>query len=125
MPNTELDDVLVPAVQELLDDLGRDVTFKVADVSSTYDPTTGTGSKSTNNYTVKATPPYPYSFGMISNDIVQAGDMRTLIAAEDLAFVPESGDVMTWDTGDVWGVVHATPIYSGELICAWEIQLRK
>lgn len=122
---TELDNELVPAVQELLDELGRDVTFKVADVSSTYDATTGEGTKSTNNYTVKATPPYPYSDGMVSNGIVQMGDMRMLVAAEDLAFTPEPGDVVTWDTGDVWRTIRVTPIYSGELVCAWELQLRK
>lgn len=125
MANTELDDVLVPAVQELLDDLGRDVIFTVADVSSTYDASTGESTKSTNNYTVKATPPYPYSDRMISSGIVQMGDMRMLVAAEDLDFTPTPGDLVTWDSGDVWRTIQVSPIYSGELICAWELQLRK
>jgi len=122
--STSLDLALVPAVYDLIDELGKSVTLSSV-TSSSYDPATGSTTIATSNKTAKATPPEPYDIRYIDGDIIRTGDMKTLIAAQGLTWTPVVGMAMTWASGNVWRVVRLSPIYSGADICAYELQLRQ
>jgi len=121
---TSLDLILVPKVYSLIDELGRSVSFSSV-TSSAYDPTTGVTSQATSAKTAKATPPAPYNIMYVDGDIIESGDMETLIAAQGLTWTPVVGMAMTWASGNVWRVVSVKPIYSGESVCAYSLQLRR
>ncbi len=70
------------------------------------------------------TPPAPYASKFIDGDTIRAGDAQVFLAAQGLAFTPAPLQRVTID-GDVWTVVSANAIYSGDLVCAWEVGLRR
>lgn len=121
---TTLDTKLVPKAAELVELYGKSVTWGVTSGGS-YNPASGdvTGS-STTSYTVKVTPPEPYSERWIDGDLVRVGDAKVYLAAQDLAFTPSAGQTVTIDA-TVWKAVSANAIYTGESIALWEVQVRR
>lgn len=120
---TILDDSLIPGVQDLLDELGKAATLRHV-TASTYNPTTGAASKTTTDEAVKITPPSGYPAGMIDGDLVRHGDVKCLVAAQDLTNIPAEDDRVVYDS-QTFGIVTVAPIYSGEQVCAYKLQLRR
>jgi hypothetical protein len=121
---TALDTTLLTKVAEIAATYGKSVTFQ--DIgSSVYNPTTGkTTESSVTNYTVKVTPPAPYDLKLIDGDVIQARDVAVILPAKDLAFTPVLGMQVTID-GEVFDAVQVMLIYSGDDVCAYDIQLRQ
>ena len=121
---TALDTKLRPKTVELIEKYGKSVTWTVTS-GGTYVPATGSTSGATSTpYTVKVTPPEPYTSKFIDGDTIRVGDALIYLAAQDLAFTPAENQHVTVD-GVVWVVVRVNAIYSGDLVCLWEAGLRR
>lgn len=121
---TSLDTKLRPKVLAVIAQYGKAVSFAV-DSGGTHSASTGTVSgTSTTTYSVTVTPPAPYASKFIDGDTIRDGDALIYLAAQDLAFTPAAGQRVTIDSA-VWTVTRANAIYSGELVCAWEVGLRR
>ncbi len=121
---TELDEELLEDVFDLIDEVGKTVTFWVYG-SETYDPVTG--KRTTGDVTefdLKVIPPYEVSLKYVDGDVVRIGDLLTGVPAKDIAFTPERGIRVTIDSS-IWVIKRVGPIYSGERICLYLMQLRK
>ena len=121
---TELDDVLVPDVLDLIDDLGVNMTFQAA--TKTYNPATGkTTESSTVNHTWKASPPLEYSDRYIDGDFIRVNDCRIFVADSGITFTPEKGMKVTMADSTAYDIIRVKRHDSGALTCAWELQLRR
>lgn len=118
-----LDDVLRPVAKDLISEFGKDLTFIVKD-TETYNPVTGVTTVGESSVVVKGSPPFPYERRYIDGDVVKEGDMETLIAAQDLTITPDEGQRVEFD-GEKWHVVSIRRIYSGSLVAAFRLQLRR
>jgi hypothetical protein len=122
MADTALDNDLRPAVVEILDEVGKEMTFS-AD-TETYDPATGAVTVSaTKAHTVKASPPLEYNDRLVDGEIIERGDTFIFLAAKDLAFTPVKSMNVSFDSTQ-WQVVAVKKHYSGNQIAAYELQLR-
>lgn len=120
---TELDNDFVPLALEMIAEHGRDVTFTI--VTETYNPATGqTSEEEPAEVVIKATPPVPYMRRIVEGRDIEASDLETYIAASGLAFTVSNGLKVTFD-GRTFRVVGFEPIYSGEQVCAYSLQLRR
>ena len=118
----KLDGVMVPLAKNLIADFGGPVVY--ARVTETFDADTGKTTQSETTSSPSITPPEPYKTGRIDNDVVQMGDMKTLIADSGLGFVPAIGDNLQY-SGVEWQIVGVNPVYSGQLPAMYELQLRR
>lgn len=111
----------------LLSKFGKALTLSRTTVG-TYDPdslTTAAGSTLTS-------PAYgiidAYSlqgFGSAyQQGLVHTGDQKALVAAKGLTFDPAEGDTLTVG-GVIWTVVRVQPIWSGEKVALWDLQVRR
>lgn len=122
---TALDTQFAALVPEILAEFGKDVVFTEAAVPGDFDPTTGrTTQSSPATYTVKSAPPAQYEQDYVNGNTIQQGDLRLMIAGSGQSFVPKVGQKVTFDSL-VFRAVAVTPIYSGESIAAWEVQVRQ
>lgn len=120
---TTIDTKLRDKADSVLATYGKDLTFAVR--TKTYDPTTGaTTYGAATNTVVKGSPPGPYERRFVDGDVVRLSDARTIVAAKNLTFTPTIGIKVSFDSTD-WQVVSARPMYSGEQVAAWELQLRR
>ena len=121
---TELDDCIRPVALSLLQEFGKPVTFTVTS-GGTYDRSTGgvTGS-STEDFTWEISPPQPFNERLVDGDLVQRGDLQTFIADKDIPFTVDTGIKIDID-GEKWEIVSFMKLYSGVLIAAYELQLRR
>ncbi len=123
MPTT-LDDKLVPKTLAIINKFGRDMDFTLP-LASSYDPATGTGTESiVTTYIVKASPPIDFEQRYIDGDSVRRGDVRIILAAKGLPFIPVPDMKIKFDNID-FSTIAVLPIYSGELIAAYDLQARK
>lgn len=121
---TELDEELLDDVYDLIDELGKTVTFWLYG-SANYNPATGkqtTGDVSP--YNKKVIPPYDVELKYVDGDVIRIGDMVSGLPAKNIQFTPERGIKVTIDSA-VWEIQRVSPIYSGERICLYLMQLRK
>lgn len=125
---TVLDQKFPARVVKILAKHGMAVTWKVP-VNETAHPETGTVSKTgETEHSLKVAPLEGYDTRLVDGTLVQVGDMRTYIAGapgfvpkpNQRVAVPASGSV----AAKTWVVVACKPIRSGDLIAAWEVQLR-
>jgi len=123
---TELDADLVPEVATLInDELGTDAVFKVLTAGGVYQlPGSNISAPTYSDVTVKITPPSPFGAFLIDGDIIQSGDMKTLIAAQGITFTPVVEQRVVF-ASQSWRIVSVGPIYSGDLVCAYGLQLRR
>jgi len=122
--STALDDKLVPKTLDIINKVGRNMDFTLP-LASSYDPVTGTGSESiVTKYTVKASPPIDFEQRYIDGDSVRRGDVRIILAAKGLPFTPVPDMKITFD-GINFSTIAVLPIYSGELVAAYDLQARK
>lgn len=121
---TSLDKELLPAVLEIINEVGRDMDFSFP-LASSYDPVTGTGSESIcKTLTAKVSPPIDYEKRHIDGDSVKRGDSRIFLAAKGLVFTPVVDMGVEFDSIS-FKAISVLPIYSGEQVAAYEVQLRK
>lgn len=121
---TALDLQIGPAVLAVIARVGKVVTWTVKS-GGTKNPTAGTvDGVTTTNYTVKCSPPSAYEQRYVDGKLIQQGDAKLILAGQGLAFTPALGQSVTID-GVVWRVLGVDPIYSGELIAAWKVQVRR
>ena len=76
------------------------------------------------SHTVKTTPPSPYGRALRDGDVVQERDVSVLLPTKNLGFTPDLGMGVTFD-GEQFDVVGLNPLYSGDSVCAYEVQLRQ
>lgn len=101
---------------------GRAATWTV--VTNSFDPSTRRSSPTETSHAVTISPPSPFAIELVDGVTIQASDVAVMIAASGLAFTPAIGDRVT--TGSVsYRVVAVSPVASGELIAAYEVQCRK
>ncbi len=120
---TALDLELLPAVEELIDEVGILVTITEDD--QTYDAATGDVSGTpTAHANVKASPVLDYELRFIDGDVIRHGDARIYLAGKDLGFTPKAGFTVAAG-GKTWKVVTVGNLMSGDQTAAWELQLRR
>lgn len=122
--STALDNTLTAAALRLIALYGQDAVF--ADpATKTYDPTTGlTSEGSVTSHTEKVTPPEPYDKRWTDSDLIQQDDVRVFLAASGLDFTPFKGQLVTLLTTEKFRIENVKPIYSGEDVAVYELQLR-
>ena len=121
---TMLDLKIRASAFNLIAKVGKQVTFTLYP-SAAYDPTDGETTKgSPTQYVKKVSPPSAYKEMYIDGEIIRKGDCRVILPAKDLEFTPEVGIEVTIDTV-VWKIVGLKPVYSGEQVAAYTLQLRK
>lgn len=120
---TRLDDTLVPKTKAILDDLGKSMILAVKD-DGTYNPDGSVTGQVESTQTVAASPPIEYSSRLVDGDAIRQGDVQVFIAAQGLTLTPAEKMSVTFD-GQVWRAVGVKPVYSGDLIALWDLQLRR
>ncbi len=119
---TPLDTKLIPAVQDLLKKYGKSVTFTTFS-SKTYNPATGSVSTSSSQVSHRITPPVRFDTSLIDNTTIEYEDLQTY--SDPISTITfEVGLGVTIDSRK-YQVVSVSPIYSGDDICLYELQLRK
>lgn len=126
---TTLDDALLPAVLEILDEFGKPLSYivRTGTAAGTYDRTTGkvSGHTPPTVYSVKSLPPGNYRHYFGEGTVLKDGDLQTGVAGSGLAFSPETASMLqiTID-GRAWTVENVMPVYSGESVCLWLFNCR-
>ena len=118
----KLDGVMVPLAKKLIGDFGKTVTYK--QLSSSYDASTGKTTSAETASSAVIAPPAPYRQNRIDGSTIQNGDVTSSVAASAIAFVPAIGDRVDLNAVD-WQVVGVNPVFSGELVALYELQLRQ
>lgn len=123
---TTLDTELIPEILEIIQELGITGTFTTQSStdSKTYNATTGSGTESTTDYTEEISPILQYNERYIDGDLIQKEDSYIYLAASGISFTPIK-DMIVTILSIVWNVVEIKPIYTGEEIGAYKLQLRK
>jgi len=121
---TTADTELLAAAFDVLDELGKTLTYTQY-AAQTHTPGTGEvslGSPTTVNR--KSIPPYQVEDRYIDGDLIQRGDMITGIAAKNLTFTPNKDNLVSVDSA-VWKIKCIKPIYSGVSIALYLFILGK
>jgi len=122
---TRLDDKFLPLAKRLIDTFGKVVTLTTEPQGGNYNPKLGTTDKIVGSaFSVKIIPPDKYQRTYIEGDLIENGDLVTGMAAQGAPVTPTKGMQIDLD-GSPWRIERVRPIYSGELIAMWELQLRQ
>lgn len=109
--------------ERLINKFGKPITIRRT--SSTYNPATGSTTETTADHSGNAAPPSPYEERLIDGSLIQVGDMRVTVPARSLSIVPSTTtDTVVMD-GATWQLVRVMPLFSGELVATYELQVRK
>ncbi len=100
-------------------------TASLETVAKTDDLATGKVTESVSANSVKITPPEPFSVGLIDGTLIEAGDMTTLVAAQGLSAAPVGNRDRLVFANEAWQIVTVDPIYSGDSVAAYRVQLRR
>lgn len=120
---TDLDTRLIPKVLAIVNRLGKSVTFETVSGGS-YDPLTRVVTGGTMTPVVKkVTPPYEFKNYLIDGDNIRVGDLQIDLPASGLTFTPERGWIVVIDTVR-YTVIKVSPVYTGEQIALYNLQLR-
>jgi hypothetical protein len=117
----KLDSIMVPLADSLITDFGKTATYK--QVTSTFSASTGKTTSTETPSTVIVTPPAPYKQNRIDGTVVQTGDVTCNIAGQAISFTPQIGDRINLNSLD-WQIVGVNPVFSGEQIALYKLQLR-
>lgn len=120
--STALDIRLLPKVLALIAKYGKTVTFHVS-VAEVYSPINRSVLAAITNINLKVSPPDKYHIKYVDGTQILSGDNYIILPAQGLTFVPRSGHEVTIGTTK-WGIVNVESIYSGEDVCAYQLQLR-
>lgn len=120
---TVLDKKLLPKIEKILNKLGKTLTFKTYPNAVEHDVEGTVELGGLVEYQRKAIPPYEVEEKHVNGDTILSGDMLTGIAGKDLEFMPVAGMTVVIDSID-WNIVRIKPVYSGEQIALFVVQLR-
>jgi len=118
----QLDSVLRPVAERLIENFGIPITYRR--LTKTFSAATGKNTTTETLFSTISSPPEPVNNQRIDGTAIQVGDMLTLLKSLNLGFTPSIGDRVTIGA-DLWQVVGVTPLYSGALVAAYELQLRQ
>lgn len=119
---TELDGELPQDVFETIEEIGVAASFSI--VVKTRDPVAGTVTAVDNGTASrKVTPPVGYDKEFVDGTSVLATDEYVLVAALNLPFTIEEGMEISL-VGGTRRVESIKPLRSGELVAAYQLQLR-
>ena len=99
-------------------------TASLETVTKTDDLVTGKVTETVAAAVIKITPPEPFTIGLIDGTLVEAGDMTTLVAAQELSKAPAANRDRLVFASETWQIVAVDPIYSGDAATAYRLQLR-
>lgn len=120
---TALDVRMIPRVFEMVQRLGKPITFHVLSGGS-YDPSTRrvvNGSETLVD--LRVTPPQRVKLQFQPDATLKEGDAEVYLPAQDLTFEPTVGWPVTIDSV-MYAVVKVEKIYSGEQVALWRVVLR-
>ena len=126
---TPLDISLVPKIKALIDKHGISATYRAEAEVAAYDPSTfdpeasPDHATSTSDTVVVSTPTLAYLAADIDGTVVKVSDTYVFIY-DYTGFTPTTDDLFII-VGQTWRVVETEAFYTGELIAAWKLQLRK
>ena len=112
---------MVGRVKRILDDLGRDVTYR--SIARAYTVSTGDVVETPTDYTVRASPLYNVDFRYVDSDIVRIDDSVIIIHSSALGFTPARADRLVIG-GDTWNVIDVRRHDWMDTPVAWELILR-
>ena len=122
-----LDGAMPGVAKTLISVMGATVTY-VREAPGSYDPISGDHSgPTTTTWSVKVAPPDPYRQFEInsSQGTILRGDLRTLLAASGLEFVPTPSTDYLRIGSDRLRVIASSPIHSGDSVVAYDLQCRR
>jgi hypothetical protein len=120
---TDLDIELGPEVFEIIDEFGKTVMIQPR-TRSDYDPATGKATITEElTFYPKVSPPAQFKQKYIDGTNVKVGDMYVILPTQGLTFTPAKDMSVTIDSVK-YAVVILQPLYTGEAIAAWILQLR-
>lgn len=120
---TSFDNAFVPLATELLDEFGKDMQL-IRKTNSIASPLTGgTIDQADDSQSIKGMPPFPFDKKWLPDSVIEDGDLVTVIAAENLTFTPQTTHTISFD-GVRYRIPSVQPLYSGELVAAYILQLR-
>lgn len=128
MANTELDDLIVPLVQELLDQFGQAAIYS-SNRSDDYDPETSTKDSKPSRVPIKIVFDKVERFNRDSQPAsVKVRARRIYCAGADLTSEPNPEDsIIVTGVGGVqdrtYTIADVIPIYSGEQVALWELYI--
>lgn len=104
---------------------GKSVSF-VQHVASNYNIETGSETQlGRRDYSVKVSPPEMFKAKDVDGDAIRFGDVRITVPALNLPFTfDEQMTIRVVIDSQTWSIVRITPVYSGELVCVYDLQLR-
>ena len=117
-----LDAQMLPLAAQLADEFGKTVTL--VHISESFDPNTGTTLQTETTEMVNAVPPQAFSKGRIDGSLIQEGDTQVGLPAQSVTTPPTTEDRLKFDDG-VWSIVAVDPLYSGEKIALYNLQVRQ
>jgi len=124
---TDLDDALVPAAFDLVEQFGTNFTFTIVTDQGTFVAATNsiTG-KVEQSFTRKSSPPSAFKQRYVDGKTIKESDLKIVIAAKGIALEPKLNMKVVHDaTGIQYKGLVINPLYSGDLIAAWIVRLRR
>ena len=124
-----LDGALPPLAESLVRQFGKSVVLTYPGADPVYDPTTGQtiGGEPVEveaRAIVEAYPDAVARGGETNTDSIQRGDLKATLAADELEDAPTIEVTVTAD-GKTYTVVTVDPVYTGERIALYVLQLRR
>jgi hypothetical protein len=120
---TALDVRMMPKVAALLVKYGKNAIFKVT--GNTYDATSGAVvPDAVLQYVKKVIPPFTAELKYVDGTLTKTDDLFTGVAAKDIEFTPIVGMSVLLDNW-TYKIERVMPIYTGEWIVLYIMQLRK
>jgi len=125
---TQFDVIFDAVAKNLIDLFGIPAQYIVLTDDAVYDPSTidvDTASHDQNSAAVNVTssPTLSYQREFIDGTTIQVGDNYVFIYSYD-GLSPKTGDDFIIN-GKTFSIKGIQPYYSGELVAAWKLQLRK
>lgn len=127
---TALDKRLIPKINTMVNKYGIDATLEVITSYPSYDTTTMsmTGG-ATSNESVKLIMAGEYESKYVDGDLIKVGDERAILAAHGLTYLGEDISNVTTLPGTTkaqeWEVVTVEPVYTGEKVGLYILQVRR
>jgi len=121
---TALDAKLVPRALAIVTKYGLDAEFEVMLVSQYSAESGGTVETGPVTHTKKVSPPSPFEQRFIDGVAIRQDDLEVYLPGSGLEFTP-AVDMTVRIEKVAYRVVAAGPVYSGEQVAVFRLQLRR
>ncbi len=122
---TKLDKKLLPAVEKVIDKLGKNLLYRTYPNAESDNVSGEVIPGVPVDHYIKSLPPSEVNVKLADGDVIKVGDMVTGFAARNAVFVPEPDITVVIVDNVQWTIVKVSPVYSGERVCMYSIQLRR